>query len=97
MTSRLFGIVATFWLMFTVFSLIVALAFSPMGLHLLIPDKHPITWVYPALIVVPPVLLASQNLLKPKAIRLILWPLAIMLTGFVMVLLLFLGSAFFGS
>jgi hypothetical protein len=97
MESRLFGIVATAWLFFTILSLFVALAFSPMGLRLLLPEKHPVTWVYPALLIAPPLIVAFHGMLGPKATRVLLWAMAIALTACAMLLIVFFGAAMFGS
>jgi hypothetical protein len=95
MANRLTGIILTLWFFFAVLSVFVALAFSPMGLRLLLPDKHLISWVYPALLVVPPVALASQSLLSARLSRILLWALVVPLTAFTLLLIAFFGSAFF--
>jgi len=96
MGSRLVGIVATLWFFFALLSLFVALAFSPMGLRLLIPGSHPGTWLYPAFLALPPIVLASQSLLGRRASRLVLWPLAVALSALAFLLFAFLGSTFVG-
>jgi multidrug efflux pump subunit AcrB len=95
MANRLTGIILTIWFFFVVLSVFVALAFSPMGLRLLLPDKHPVSWVYPALIVVPPVALASQGIFSARLSRILLWALVVPLTVFTLLLIVFFGSAFF--
>lgn len=96
MGPRIFGIVVTGWFLFTILSLVVALAFSPMGLRLLLPEEHPVTWIYPALLVLPPVIIATRNLLGARATLFLLWPLAVVLAAFDVLLLVFLGSALLG-
>lgn len=76
MMERLSGIVATLWFFFALLSLFVALAFSPLGLRLLLPGIHPFTWIYPAFLVVPPFVLAGRKVLNPKNFRGLLWILA---------------------
>ncbi|OJY61606.1 MAG: hypothetical protein BGP16_06510 [Sphingobium sp. 66-54] len=95
MANRLAAIIITLWLFFALLSVFVALAFSPMGLRLLLPDRHPVSWVYPALLIVPPVALASQSLLSARFSRLSLWIIVIPLGAFTLLLLAFFGSAFF--
>ncbi len=95
MANRLTGIIITLWFFFAVLSVFVALAFSPMGLRLLLPDKHPVSWVYPALLVLPPVTLALQSVLSARLSRILLWALLVPLTALTLLLVAFFGSAFF--
>jgi len=89
------GIIITLWFLFAVLSVFVALAFSPMGLRLLLPDKHPVSWVYPALLVLPPVTLALQSVLSARLSRILLGALIVPLTALTLLLVAFFGSAFF--
>ena len=75
--------------------LVVALALSPLGLGLLLPERHPATWIYPALILMPPMIFASHRALGPKTVRVVLWPLTVVLAAVTLLLILCLGSAFF--
>lgn len=95
MANRLTGIIITLWFLFAVLSVFVALAFSPMGLRLLLPDKHPVSWVYPALLVLPPVTLALQSVLSARLSRILLGALIVPLTALTLLLVAFFGSAFF--
>ena len=95
MANRLTGIIITLWFLFAVLSVFVALAFSPMGLRLLLPDKHPVSWVYPALLVLPPVTLALQSVLSAMLSRILLGALIVPLTALTLLLVAFFGSAFF--
>lgn len=96
MENRLIGIVATLWFFIALLSLFVALVLSPMGLRLLLPGSHPSTWLYPALLTIPPVVLASRNLLGRTVSRPLLWLLVTALAVFTMLLFGFLGSIFVG-
>ena len=96
MRNRLIGIVATLWFFFAVLSLFMALAISPMGLRLLLPGTRPITWLYPALLIMPPVILACQNGLGAKLSRTLLWLFASVLAAFALVLFAFLSLMFVG-
>jgi len=96
MTSRLIGIVATLWFFSVLVSLFIALAFSPLGLRLLLPSTHPSTWLYPAFLALPPVVLGLGRLLGPRVSRLLLWPLVMTLGAAAMLLFGFLAAAFVG-
>lgn len=96
MTSRLAGIVGTLWFFFALLSLFIALAFSPMGLRLLLPGVHPITWLYPAFLVLPPVVLALGSVIGNKVSRLLLWPLAVALGLLAFLLFAYLAAIFVG-
>jgi len=96
MTSKLTGIVATLWFFFALLSLFIASAFSPMGLRLLLPDAHPITWIYPAFLVLPPVVLSLSAIIGTRVSRLLLWPLAVALGLIAFLLLGYLAGTFVG-
>jgi len=96
MESRLAGIVATLWFFLALLSLFIALVFSPMGLRLLLPDAHPITWIYPALLTVPPVVLGLERLIGTRVSRLLLWPLASALGVVALLLFAYLAATFVG-
>jgi hypothetical protein len=96
MESRLAGIVATLWFFFALLSLFIALVFSPMGLRLLVPDTHPITWIYPAFLILPPMVLGVGNLIGTRASRLLLWPLAAAQGMVVLALFAYLAATFVG-
>lgn len=96
MTSRLAGIVGTIWFFFALLSLFIALAFSPMGLRLLLPGEHPITWLYPAFLALPPVVLGLGSVIGAKVSRLLLWPLAVALGLIAFLLFGFLTASFVG-
>ena len=95
MANRLTSIVITLWFFFAVLSVFVALVFSPMGLRLLLPDKHRVSWVSPALLVLPPVSLALQSVLSARLSRILLWALLVPLAALTLLLVAFFGSAFF--
>jgi len=96
MERRLIGIVATLWFFFALLSLFVALAFSTMGLRMLLPGVQPKTWIFPVFLALPPAILASQKLLTPRVSRILLWPVAVALATLALLLLIFLASTFFG-
>ncbi|MBA3729804.1 MAG: hypothetical protein H0W92_03230 [Sphingomonas sp.] len=97
MRTRLTGIVLTLWFILAVLSLFVALAFSPLGIRLLLPGSQPGTWIYPLFLTVPPVFLFSQHWLGDEASQITLWSFALALGAFVLVLLAFVGNLFFGA
>ena len=96
MASRLTGIVATLWFFFALLSLFIALAFSPMGLSLLLPGNHPITWLYPAFLVLPPVVFGLGKVMGTRVSSLLLWPLAVALGLIALLLFSFLAVTFVG-
>lgn len=95
--SRLTGIVATLWFFFALLSVFIALVFSPMGLRLLLPSTHPITWLYPAFIALPPVVLGLTAVIGTRVSRLLLWPLAGTLGLAAFLLFSFLAVTFVGQ
>lgn len=96
MGTRLVGIVATLWLFFALLSLFVAFALSPMGLRLLLPATHPASWIYPALLVFPPVALLSRRLLGTRLSTGLLWTLTLALSLMALALFAFIGAMFLG-
>jgi len=96
MASRLTGIVATLWFFFALLSLFIALVFSPMGLRLLLPGNHPVTWFYPVLLVLPPVVLGLGKAIGTRLSPLLLWPLAVSLGLVALLLFGFLAATFVG-
>ena len=97
MGSRLTGIVATLWFFIAILSLFVALVLSPMGLRLLLPGSSPVTWVYPALLTIPPVALACQKYLGRSVSAVLLWLIAISLSAFALLLFALLATTFLGN
>lgn len=95
MKTRLLGMVATLWFFFALASLFIAAVLSPMGLSLLLPDRHPSSWLYPALLSVPPIVLLGQHFLSARLSKTLLWPLAVALGLFAFLLFAFLASFFF--
>jgi len=93
MSLRLAKIILPLWLCFTLMSVSIALFFSPMGLRLLLPEWHPLSWIYPALIVLPPIVVGTQKHLNTRASRLMMWSIAVPLAAFALLLLAFLGTA----
>ncbi|PZU62897.1 hypothetical protein [Sphingobium sp.] len=81
---------------FALFSLFIALAFSPMGLRLLLPGSHPITWLYPAFLALPPAILVLGSVIGNKVSRLLLWPLAVALGLLAFLLFGYLAATFVG-
>ena len=96
MANRLAGFVATLWFFFALLSLFIALALSPMGLGLLLPDTHPITWVYPALLALPPIALVCQKFVSTQVFRVVFWALALSLAVVGLALFAFLFGVFLG-
>lgn len=96
MESRLAGIVATLWFFFALLSLFIALVFSPMGVGLLLPNTHPITWIYPAFLTLPPVVLGLGRLIGTTGSRLLLWLLAAALGVVALLLFAYLAATFVG-
>jgi hypothetical protein len=96
MESRLAGIVATLWFFFALLSLFIALIFSPLGPRLLLPGTHPSTWIYPAFLTLPPVILALRMLIGKRVSHLLLWPLATALALVSLLLFAFLAATFVG-
>lgn len=96
MGTRLAVIAATLWFFFALLSLFVALALSPMGLRLLLPAAHPTSWIYPTLLVVPPIVLLSRRLLGARLSSSLLWALTLALGLMAVVLFAFIGALFFG-
>lgn len=96
MTGRLTGIVATLWFFTALLSLFIALVFSPMGMRLLLPGTHPVTWLYPAFLMLPPVVLGLSTIIGAKVSRLLLWPLALALGLMAFLLFGFLAATFVG-
>ena len=93
--ARLTGVVATLWAFFALFSVFVALTLSPMGLRLLLPSTHPSTWIYPALLVIPPSVLLCQRFLSMRVAQVLLWCLSLALGAFTLLLVAFTASFFF--
>ncbi|MEE4317295.1 MAG: hypothetical protein V2I74_09965 [Erythrobacter sp.] len=75
MDSRVSGTLLTAWFFFAIASLLAA-ALSPSGFGLLLPGLHPVTWFYPAGLLLPPLVLLSQRALGPDVSR----PIALILT-----------------
>lgn len=96
MESRLTGVVATLWFFFAVLSLFIAVGFSPLGLRLLLPGTHPNTWIYPALLTLPPIALGSSRIVGSTNARLLLWPLATVLGVAAVLLFAYLAATFVG-
>ncbi|ANK12903.1 hypothetical protein [Erythrobacter neustonensis] len=96
MGNRLAGIAATLWFFFALLSLFVALALSPMGLRLLLPTAHPASWIYPTLLVAPPIALLSQRLLGARLSSRLLWPLTLALGIMLLALITLIGALFLG-
>ena len=96
MSARLTGIVATLWFFFAVASLFIALALSPLGIRLLLPGLHPTSWIYPALLLFPPLLLIGQRVMGERAARSLGWILAISMTAAGLLLFAFLAATFLG-
>lgn len=96
MENRLAGIVATLWFFFALLSLFLALAFSPIGLRSLLPGPHPITWICPVLLAMPPMALAYRLILGRAVPRLCLWAVAILLAAFGFLLVVFVVTTFVG-
>lgn len=96
MTSRLAGIVGTLWFFFALLSLFIALVMSPMGLRLLLPGMHPITWLYPAFLTLPPAVLVLGSFIDNKVSRLVLWPLVVALGLLAFLLFGYLAATFVG-
>ena len=94
--NRLAGLVATLWFFFALLSLFIALVFSPMGLRLLLPGTHPGTWVYPALLTLPPIALGCQKLAGRVISRLMLWTITLSLAVVALLLFAFLAASFVG-
>lgn len=67
-----------------------------MGLRLSLPREHPTSWVYPALLVCPPVVLLTQRLLGAKFSNAALWSLAVALGLMAFALFAFIGAMFLG-
>jgi len=96
MENRLVGIVATLWFFVTLLSLFIALAFSPMGLLLLLPGINPTTWIYPAFLALPPIALGCQNVMGKTISRLLLWLLTSVMTAAVLLLSGYLAMSIVG-
>ena len=96
MSARLNGIVATLWFFFAIASLFIALALSPMGLRLLLPGSQPTSWIYPSLLLFPPLLLVGQRVVGTRASKVIGWALAIAMAVVGLLLILFLAAKFLG-
>lgn len=76
MSHRLSGALMTAWVFFAIASLL-AVALSPSGFSLLLPGFHPVTWLYPAGLLLPPLVLFSQRALGPNVSR----PVALTMTA----------------
>ena len=96
MSTRLVGIVATLWFFFALLSLFIALALSPLGLRLLLPAANPASWVYPSLLVFPPVVLLTQRLLGATLSKMALRFLALTLGSMTLLMFVFVRSLILG-
>jgi uncharacterized membrane protein YfhO len=96
MTGRLTAIVATLWFFIVLLSLFIALVFWPMRLGLLLPGTHPLTWLYPAILLLPPVVLGLRTIVGARVSRLLLGPLALALGLIAFFLFGFLAATFVG-
>ena len=97
MSQRLSSILMTLWFFFAIASLFIALALSPMGIRLLLPGSQATSWVYPALLVLPPLLLLVQRSLGSRVSRPLALILAASLALIGLLLFVFLASMFVGS
>ena len=97
MGHRLTGMLMTAWFFVAMASLFIAGALSPMGLRLLLADTHPVSWIYPALLISPPLVLLGQRALEPRISRPLAWVLTIILAMFAFLLFVFLAATFLGS
>jgi len=96
METRLAGIVITLWFFFGLLSLFIASVFSPMGMGLLLPDRHPLSWIYPALLLLPPITLGLHRVSTSTASRLLLFAVATALGISALALFAFLAATFVG-
>ena len=79
-----------FW-WFALFSFLVS-----ASLIALLPGPHPITWICPVLLAMPPMALAYRLILGRAVPRLCLWAVAILLAAFGFLLVVFVVTTFIG-
>ena len=97
MGQRLTSILVTLWFFFAIASLFIALAMSPMGIRLLLPNSQPSSWLYPALLALPPIPFLVQHSLGSRVSRPLAFILATSLAFVGLLLFLFVASMFVGS
>ena len=94
-STRLLGIVGTLWFFFAIMEMFVA-SISPMGIRILLPERHPATWIASMLLFGTPILILSQRFAPPKVAGVLSWITVAGLGFFVVALFAFLAAMFVG-
>ncbi len=96
MSTRLLGIVGTLWFFVALMLVFSTALFSPRGVSILLPERHPATWIVPSLLIAPPSFLAAHRYLSSKFSTPLGWVLAVILVLPVIALFLWLAAIFVG-